>query len=34
MGETTSAMGWKRVRSRGVVEDAIAARIARELGGE
>lgn len=32
--DTTSATSWKRVRSRGVIEDAIAARIARELGGE
>jgi hypothetical protein len=34
MGETASAMGWKRVRSKGVIEDVIAGRIARELGGE
>lgn len=32
--DSTSAMVWRRVRSRGVIEDAIAARIARELGGE
>jgi hypothetical protein len=32
--DTTSAKVWERVRSRGVVEDAITAKIARELGGE
>lgn len=30
--DTTSAMVWERVRSRGVMEDVIAGRIARSLG--
>lgn len=30
--DSTSAMTWQRVRSRGVVEDAIVAKITRELG--
>jgi hypothetical protein len=32
--DTTSNYYWERIRSRGVVEDAIVAKIARELGGE
>lgn len=32
--DTTSAMVWQRVRSRGMIEDAIVVKIARELGRE
>jgi hypothetical protein len=32
--DSTSTKVWERVRSRGVVEDAITAKIARELGGD
>ncbi len=32
--DTTSNYAWKRIRSKGVIEDIIAGRIARELGGD
>ena len=30
--DSTSKFVWRRVRSRGVIEDAIVARVAKELG--